>query len=180
MAPWIHNDGPLSATPWPIPLIFGCPHMFSLVLDSMEILLETPEIYTMWFFSNEVLFMKIAKDNMNGMKQPCLLCNIIWTENKIWQVNLVHLLSFFNIQDGHQLHGHSKVDLLLQSLWPHNIPAPHSKIMKNEENHLSKPSWSMFRDILFSMLIKKTVAFWLHLKAKIMVTFCFSSSFQNR
>ena len=116
MAPWIHNDGPLSETPWPIPLIFGCPHMFSLALDPMEILLETPEIYTMWCFSNEVLFMEIAKDKMNGLKQLGLLCNIIWTENKIWQVNLVHLLSFFNIQDDRQLHGHSKVDLLLQSL----------------------------------------------------------------
>ena len=36
-APWIHKDGPLSATPWLTLMLFGSFHVFSLVLDSMDI-----------------------------------------------------------------------------------------------------------------------------------------------
>ena len=63
------------------------------------------------------IFMNVTKDNINELKQTGLNCKSICMINKILQVNQVQLWDFFfKIQDGRQLHGLSKMGLLLQSL----------------------------------------------------------------
>ena len=102
LAPRVHNDRPHSATSWQIFLICGSFYMFSLVLDSMETLLETNEACIMDIFKLcPVLVLLVnenvnenVKDKINGLKQPGLTCKSNCMTNKMLKVNLLKMWAF--------------------------------------------------------------------------------------
>ena len=73
-------------------------YIYSYVLDAMEIHISFMKHFLR--HSTMPIFMKMTKDTINKLKQPCLPCKSICVTNKIWQGNLNQICVFFQIQDG--------------------------------------------------------------------------------